>query len=302
MRAYVGVTDSDWFRFLALQPPTALDEVNFWQPGPHSFRALTPGELFLFKLHYPEHFITGGGFFAGYSVLPCGLAWDAFGSKNGADTFQAMLARIVHYRRMSASPDTEIGCILLEEPFFFLRDEWIPAPADWSKNIVSGKTYDLGERPSLWEAIQDRLRALGPSLEGGDADEMFTEAWVRRRLGQGSFRALVTQTYERRCAITREKVLPVLQAAHIRPVTAGGLHRVENGLLVRSDVHTLLDQGYLTVTPEYEVRVSRELKEDFDNGDHYYALAGSEVWVPARAADKPDQELLEWHGDVVFRG
>jgi hypothetical protein len=40
---------------------------------------------------------------------------------------------------------------------------------------------------------------------------------VRPRLGQGSFRVLVTETYQRRCALTGEKTLPVLEAAHIKP-------------------------------------------------------------------------------------
>ncbi len=207
-----------------------------------------------------------------------------------------------HYRSQRADPETEIGCVLLEQPFFFPRDEWIPGPADWAKNIVSGKTYNLVEYPDLWEAIQYRLIALSPETAEADAREMFTEGWVRQRLGQGSFRALVTETYERRCAITREKILPVLQAAHIRPVTAGGEHRVDNGLLLRSDVHTLFDRGFLTVTPRYQLRVSRRLREDYDNGEYYYAMNGLEIWVPSRADDRPSTELLQWHGDTVYRG
>jgi putative restriction endonuclease len=31
MKIYIGVTDSDWYRFLRSRPE--LDEVNFWQPG-----------------------------------------------------------------------------------------------------------------------------------------------------------------------------------------------------------------------------------------------------------------------------
>ena len=50
MRFFVGVTDYDWFRFLAAR--TGIDEVNFWQPsGGIAFKALQPGGLFLFKLH-----------------------------------------------------------------------------------------------------------------------------------------------------------------------------------------------------------------------------------------------------------
>jgi putative restriction endonuclease len=62
---------------------------------------------------------------------------------------------------------------------------------------------------------------------------------VRPRLGQGAFRVVVTDAYDRRCAITRERTLPVLEAAHIKPYSEGGIHDLPNGLLLRSDLHRL---------------------------------------------------------------
>jgi len=58
-------------------------------------------------------------------------------------------ARIERY-----SQDYEIGCILLEQPFFLDRPDWLPVP-DWQPNIVRGKTYDLQTEPgkSLWSRI-----------------------------------------------------------------------------------------------------------------------------------------------------
>lgn len=96
-----------------------------------------------------------------------------------------------------------------------------------------------------------------------------------------------------------EKALPVLQAAHIRPVTREGPHRVDDGLLLRSDIHTLFDQGYVTVTPAHRVLVSRRLKADFDNGEPYYPLSGQRIWLPDRVEDHPSREFLEWHADTV---
>ena len=122
------------------------------------------------------------------------------------------------------------------------------------------------------------------------------------RLGQGTFRTLVLDTYKRRCAVTREKALPVLEAAHIRPVSQSGEHRLDNGLLLRSDVHALFDAGYLTVTPALRLRVSGRLRRDFDNGEHYLELEGREVWVPRAESERPAREFLEWHGDVVYKG
>jgi putative restriction endonuclease len=57
VRLFVAVTDKSWFDQLSASAPH--DEVNFWQPsGTTQFRALRPGELFLFKLHAPNNFIA----------------------------------------------------------------------------------------------------------------------------------------------------------------------------------------------------------------------------------------------------
>jgi putative restriction endonuclease len=92
MKLYVAVTDYDWFKHLK---GLETDEVNFWQPGgSRLFKALVPGEPFLFKLHSPRNFIVGGGFFAHASLLPTSLAWDAFEEKNGAKSLIEMRQRI----------------------------------------------------------------------------------------------------------------------------------------------------------------------------------------------------------------
>ena len=122
MRLWVGITDNEWFYFLRGRPD--LDEVNFWQPGGTSaFRALSPGEPFLFKLHSPSNFVAGGGYFCRFSHLPLSIAWETFGPKNGAATLAEMRARIGRYREEARSPfsDPVIGNIVLLQPFFLRR-------------------------------------------------------------------------------------------------------------------------------------------------------------------------------------
>ena len=310
MKAYVAVTDSDWFRFLGQQP--GIDEVNFWRPGGGtSFKALTLGAPLLFKLHWPDNHIVGGGFFASYSRLPVSIVWDTFGIKNGAHTYAEMRKRIEYYRRALPNPreDYEIGNIVLQDPFFFPRERWIPAPADFAKSVVQGKGYDLTQPAgrALWDQVL-ATRALAShqiaerhiEIEGA----MFGEAQRGRvRLRQGAFRVMVTDAYSRRCAISGEKALPVLQAAHIKPVSEGGQHRLDNGLLLRSDVHTLFDRGYITVAPDHRVLVAaKQLKEDFDNGEPYAPFHGIEISVPERDVERPLREQLQWHNDNLFRG
>ncbi len=66
------------------------------------------------------------------------------------------------------------------------------------------------------------------------------------------------------------------------------------------DLHALFDAGYVTVTPSLELRVSRRICEEFENGRDYYALEGASVRVPLPPAPPPSPEYLEWHG--VTRG
>ena len=89
MKFWVGVTDNDWYAFLASR---GLDEVNFWQPSATPpFTNAPVGMPFLFKLKRPNNHIAGGGFFVTYSTLPISLAWEVFGEKNGAATIDDLL-------------------------------------------------------------------------------------------------------------------------------------------------------------------------------------------------------------------
>ena len=300
----VAVTDGDWFELLRRRPN--LNEVNFWAPSAANFRALQPGELFLFKLHAPRDAIVGGGVFAYANALPCSLAWEAFGEANGARSAQEMRARIARYRRADPGDrsDFEIGCRVLTQPFFFEEGDWIPMPASWSRNIVSFKTYDTvtSDGLGLWEAVNDRL-SRRQSSDATEGVARFGEPHlIRPRLGQGAFRVLVTDIYQRRCAVTQERTLPALEAAHIRPYGEGGEHEPRNGLLLRRDIHSLFDAGYVTITPGLRFEVSRRIREEFENGRHYYALHGKTITAPGHPGQRPDAGALAWHNDHCFRG
>jgi putative restriction endonuclease len=111
----------------------------------------------------------------------------------------------------------------------------------------------------------------------------------------------VTDTYRRRCAVSGEKTLPALDAAHIRPYADGGEHRLPNGILLRRDLHSLFDAGYVTITPEFKFEVSRRIREEFENGRHYYALHGQAVAAPDDPAHRPERSVLVWHNENLFR-
>lgn len=309
MKIYVGVTDRDWYDHLRSRH--GIDEVNFWQPGgSNRFGAISPGDLFLFKLKYPMNAIAGGGTFVSFDRFPAWLAWDAFEQKNGASSYEDFRRLLNQHRdpEISVAGIEQIGCIILGDPFFLPQEKWIPAPRDWAPNIVQGKTYDstYGEGAILFEQVMATrtLAVFGDSLPVTTIPgPMFGETGPgRRRLGQGSFRLMVLDAYDRKCAVSGEKALPVLESAHIRPVAMGGHHRIDNGLLLRSDIHTLFDRGYLTITPEGQFKASRRLKSDYNNGEPYYALESRLVTLPQTASARPSAEFLEWHNAKVFFG
>ena len=309
MIMYVGVTDKNWYQQLSAQRP---DEVNFWSPSGRSFKALQEGELFLFKLHAPDNYIVGGGYFVRFSALPPFLAWQAFGEKNGTRTYDEFCKRLQKYRGRNGIDGTyQVGCSILTEPFWFDEQDWIPVP-EWSNSIVSGKRFYSGTEigDQLYQDVIDRIprskhaEGINQSLFAESAGiNRYAEYTTKHRLGQGAFRILVTDAYQRRCAITGEKTLPVLEAAHIKPYGQDGPHSVRNGILLKSDFHTLFDDGYLTITKDYNVEVSQRLHNDYGNGKDYYKHHGQKLLIlPGQENQLPSKEYLEWHNEHVYLG
>jgi len=309
MKYWAGVTDNGWFDFLSR---AGVDEVNFWQPsGKAPIRGLEPGFPFLFKLKRPFNHIAGGGFFVKFSILPLSIVWEAFERKNGAasrENFEAMI------RKLAPNPqarDPDIGCTVLTAPFFWPQNQWIPNPMGFARFTVSGRYYDTtkADGAQLWSMVQEGLdaRVLTESTQVANEPEPAARygdpMLVKQRLGQGAFRVLVTDSYRRRCAVTGESTLPVLEAAHILPFAESGPNQVSNGMLLRSDFHKLFDLGFVTVTQDYRLEVSPRIREEWFNGKAYYRLHGKELAnLPELVAERPDATFLRWHNDNRYQG
>ena len=308
MKYWVGVTDNGWFEFLS---NAGVDEVNFWQPrGKVTFAGLQPGSPFLFKLKRPFDHVAGGGYFVKSTSLPLSIAWETFGRKNGAPSRQIFESMI---RRFITDPnvrDPEIGCTVLSEPFFWPKNLWISEPVGFAGSIVRGRYYETTNpnEAHLWNQVQERLDGRATSGQrylatASEPPERYgAPVLVKPRLGQGAFRVLVTDAYRRRCALTGESTLPVLDAAHIMPFAESGPHDVSNGMLLRSDFHKLFDIGMITVTPDFRVEVSPRIREEWFNGKAYYRLHGQQLTnLPASGADYPDPAFLRWHNDNRYQ-
>ena len=98
-------------------------------------------------------------------------------------------------------------------------------------------------------------------IEAADSDEDMDETpdddpfnrvlqSIRQRRGQTKFRKILLRTYEHKCAISGHGPDDVLEAAHIEPHSISGHNSSSNGLLLRADLHTLMDASLIVINPD----------------------------------------------------
>lgn len=118
-------------------------------------------------------------------------------------------------------------------------------------------------------------------------------AVVARRRGQASFRASLLEVYDGKCCVTGCDLKDVLEAAHITPYLGDQSNHIQNGLLLRTDIHTLYDLGLVAINADNEVVLAPKVA----SSPHYQALLGLKISLPARLQDHPSKQALQIHYD-----
>lgn len=114
---------------------------------------------------------------------------------------------------------------------------------------------------------------------------------VAMRQGQSNFRSLMLAAYGERCAVTGCSTVDVLEAAHIVPYKGIHTNRADNGLLLRSDIHTLFDLGRLWIDPETMMVRLASYMRDTD----YWQYEGVKIALPESMSERPNPEHLARH-------
>lgn len=130
------------------------------------------------------------------------------------------------------------------------------------------------------------LATQGDPPSGGDdpdhnAASLDVPTWaaIKQRRGQTRFRNILLAHFKERCVISGTGIVSLLEAAHIRPHARGGSSTVDNGLLLRADLHTLFDLGMLTLEVQgAEIVVA--LPPDVRCESPYQGLHGRKVTAP----------------------
>lgn len=114
---------------------------------------------------------------------------------------------------------------------------------------------------------------------------------IALRRGQEEFRAALLTAYGKRCALSICDVADALDAAYIFRAMGDGAHAVNNGILLRSDLHTLYDLGRIAIDPfSLQVVTAPALKKT-----EYAYLSGLRLRLPLKTEHRPNRAALEMH-------
>jgi hypothetical protein len=133
---------------------------------------------------------------------------------------------------------------------------------DNSKIVASRSTHVGPFRKELVDIqkVEDESLAYEPNNQK-DARKWVLREIVRRQ-GQTKFRSNLIAAYEGRCAMTQCKILMILDAAHVTPYLGPQTNSTSNGILLRTDLHSLWDQGFIAINPHtMHIAVSPSLKD-----------------------------------------
>ncbi|MFQ6603355.1 HNH endonuclease [Flavobacterium sp. C3NV] len=122
-----------------------------------------------------------------------------------------------------------------------LKEEFIYPSAEESENYLSD-LFDEGYIP----------------LNKDERPKIIKTIFERR--GQQKFRDSLRNLHGDKCMVTGCEILHIIEAAHINPYRGEKDNHVANGLLLRSDIHTLFDLNLIGIDPEtLEVKLSESL-------------------------------------------
>lgn len=131
------------------------------------------------------------------------------------------------------------------------------------------------------------------------------ESIIKQRVNQNFFRSTILSSYNLKCCITGLSISEFLVASHIKPWKDDEKNRLNphNGLCLNSIHDKAFDKGYITITPDYKIKVSHyfdTIKEDETiYHDFFSKYDNQSIILPDRFL--PSKEFLDWHYTNLFK-
>ena len=158
------------------------------------------------------------------------------------------------------------------------------------------------ESEQLLEKMTGRPRDISP--EAALFPKGTTRATViQARVNQSFFRAAVLAAYDLRCCVTGLAIPQLLTASHIVPWSSDTENRTNprNGLCLNAMHDRAFDCGLLTITPDFKVKLSGQIKKKSSSlatKDLLQRYDGTRITLPQRFV--PDEKFLRYHNEKVF--
>lgn len=130
------------------------------------------------------------------------------------------------------------------------------------------------------------------------------ETIIKARVNQNFFRSTILSSYNTKCCITGLSIPDFLVASHIKPWAKDKENRTNphNGLCLNSIHDKAFDKGFITITPEFKVLVSKYF-DDYSNEnaviDFFKKYQNQSIVLPDRFF--PSKEFLVWHYENCFK-
>ncbi len=138
-----------------------------------------------------------------------------------------------------------------------------------------------------------------PETEGREKERL-----VRTRINQSFFRKTILASYNNTCCVTGINLPELLIAGHIVPWSIDEKNRLNprNGLAMNGLHDKAFELGLISISPEYKILISPEIKKIKSESKENYFLAyeGQEIILPSKFL--PDPEFLAYHNSTRFRG
>jgi putative restriction endonuclease len=137
------------------------------------------------------------------------------------------------------------------------------------------------------------------SPSADDADEK------KKKVRDQGFRRAIVNLYEHRCALCGIRMMTpaghtVVEAAHIEPWCVQHDDKPSNGMALCRLCHWSFDEGLMTVNTDYEVKVSKTVRQDNNFPGHILTLSDRPIFKPGRAKFWPAQDNLDYHRKKIF--
>lgn len=130
------------------------------------------------------------------------------------------------------------------------------------------------------------------------------ETIVKQRVNQSFFRSTVLSSYYFKCCITGLSIPDFLVASHIIPWSRNTEQRLNprNGLCLNSIHDKAFDRGFITITPEFNIRVSGffgDFEKEKAVQDFFMKYENQKINLPDKFL--PTKEFLDYHYHNIFK-